>query len=74
MAGQLIPRTRTVVTCRQWPDGQPAGPSGGLCHVAATETKQKEEGEREYGRGLSSQRRCNGAAEREWRPRVAVGE
>lgn len=38
MVGQLIPRTRTVVTCRQWP----AGPSGSLCHVAATKTKQKE--------------------------------
>lgn len=23
MVGQLIPRTRTVVTCRQWPDGRP---------------------------------------------------
>lgn len=23
VVGQLIPRTRTVVTCRQWPDGQP---------------------------------------------------
>jgi len=28
VAGQLIPRTRTVVTCRQWPDGWP------VCRVA----------------------------------------
>lgn len=49
--------------------GRPAGPSGSLCHVAATKTKQKEGKERERERENErarrkdySQRRCNGAA------------
>lgn len=66
--------------------GRPAGPSGGLCHVAAAKTKQKEgkklsevDGEKERKTIRSGRRRCNGTAEGErrgtrgWR-RVNSGE
>lgn len=72
MAGQLILRTRTVVTYRRWPDGRPA-----VRRVAyATWRPRKQSKKKRRGRSGErdrksdySQRRCNGAAKGERRGR-----
>lgn len=59
--------------------GRPAGPSGGLCHVAAAKTKQKEgkkatEAERKRERLFAAAVQRHGRGRAEGDERVAAGE
>jgi len=78
VVGQLIPRTRTVVTCRQWPDGQPVRR---VAYATWRPRKQsKKKGESDGGKerttsrssGATAQHSRGGGAERG--ERVAAGE